>query len=100
MATSFSRIYKRFYAKITDDMYMELDQAQTDKLLFELLENAIDWFEFPRVNLLNYNEEDECFNVTLSKEEINILATYMVVGWLDQQLASVENVRMKYSGLN
>lgn len=97
MATSFSRIYKRFYSKITDDMYMELDQAQTDKLLFELLENAIDWFEFPRVNLSNYNEEDECFNVTLSREEINILATYMVVGWIDQQLASIENVRMKYS---
>jgi hypothetical protein len=29
---------------------------------------------------------------------MNILATYMVVEWLGQQLASVENIRMKYSG--
>ena len=38
------------------------------------------------------------FNCILSIEEINILATYMVVEWLGQQLASIENVRMKYSG--
>ena len=29
---------------------------------------------------------------------MNILATYMIVEWLSQQLASVENTRMKYSG--
>ena len=34
----------------------------------------------------------------ITSEEINILATYMIVQWLGQQLASVENVRMKYSG--
>ena len=38
------------------------------------------------------------FNVALTPEEINILSTYMIVEWLGQQLASVENVRMKYSG--
>ena len=38
------------------------------------------------------------FNVVLSQEEINILSTYMVVEWLGQQLATIENVRMKYSG--
>lgn len=98
MATGFNKIYKRFYSKITDDMYMELDQAQTDTLVFELLENAIDWFEFPRVDLSRYDKDNECFNITLSNEEINILAIYMVVAWLDQQLATIENVRMKYSG--
>lgn len=98
MATGFTKIYKRFYSKVTDDMYMELDQAQTDALLQELLINAIDWFEFPRVNINDYNVDNECFNVTLSTEEINILATYMMLGWFDQQLASVENTRMKYSG--
>ena len=38
------------------------------------------------------------FSCTLTQEEINILATYMIVEWLGQQLASVENTRMKYSG--
>ena len=34
----------------------------------------------------------------LTEEECNILATYMVEEWIGQQLASVENTRMKYSG--
>jgi hypothetical protein len=109
--TPFSKIYNSFLSKITDDMYMELTKLDTYKLLQELLISAIMKFEFPRVNLMdyeiNYNEEitDEasvpqggCFNVSLSYEEINILATYMIVEWIGQQLASIENVRMKYSG--
>lgn len=46
----------------------------------------------------DYDLNKGYFNVVLSKEEIDILATYMVVEWLSQQLASIENVRMKYSG--
>lgn len=98
MATSFNKVYKCFYSKITDDMYMELDKVQTDALLQELLINALPWFEFPRVDINNYDLDGECFNITLSNEEINIIATYMMQAWFDQQLASVENVRMKYSG--
>ena len=98
MATSFNKVYKCFYSKITDDMYMELDKAETDALLQELLINALPWFEFPRVDINNYDLDGECFNTTLSNEEINIIATYMMQSWFDQQLASIENVRMKYSG--
>ena len=96
--TPFSAIYTSFFSKITDDMYMELDRKQTEGMLQELLIGAIPWFEFPKVNIFDYDEDMETFNVHLNNEEINILATYMIVGWLDQQLASVENTRMKYSG--
>jgi hypothetical protein len=98
MGTDFNTIYKRFYSKITDDMYMELEKEETDALLEELLINALPWFEFPRVNIHNYNIVKQRFNIDLSGEEINIIATYMIVGWLDQQLASVELARTKYSG--
>jgi hypothetical protein len=97
MGTDFNIIYTRFYSKITDDMYMELDQTQTDALLEELLINALPWFEFPKVSL-QYSIVKHCFRYNLSDEEINIIATYMVLGWFDQQLASVEVSRMKYSG--
>lgn len=96
--TPFSAIYTSFFSKITDDMYMELDRKQTESMLQELLIGAIPWFEFPKVNIFDYEEDMKTFNVHLNNEEINILATYMIVGWLDQQLASVENTRMKYSG--
>ena len=94
--TPFSLVYSRFFSKITDDMYMELDKTQTESMVAELLINAIPWFEFPKQDITDYDENG--FNVDLTQEEINIIATYMVVGWLDQQLASVENTRMKYSG--
>lgn len=122
MATPFPIVYDRFLSKITDDMYMELTELETYSLLEELLLSAIPYFEFPRVDLTDitysgivteifyqgvesdnkkvkaivYNEGT--FNSNLSLEEIDILATYMVFEWVGQQLASIENTRMKYSG--
>ena len=96
--TTFREIYDSFLGKITDDMYLELTQEDTEKMLFELFEKSLHFFEFPRVDIYNYNVELEEYNIVLSREEINIISTYMVVCWLGQQLASVENVRMKYSG--
>ena len=120
--TPFSVIYDSFLSKITDDMYMELTELDTYRMLEELLMSALHKFEFPRVDLNDYelNEFDDestyqgvesddkevkafiydegYFNNKLTAEEINIIATYMIVEWLGQQLASVENTRMKYSG--
>ena len=103
--TSFSIIYNSFLSKITDDMYMELTKSDTYKMLEELLITSLSKFEFPRFNIFDYvlkeNANDEIagyFNSVLTQEEINIISTYMIVEWLGQQLASIENVRMKYSG--
>ena len=96
--TSFSIIYNSFFGKITDDMYMELTEDDTANLVEELLNAAIHKFEFPRFDITDIDEEEKCFNTVLTSEEINIISTYMIVEWLGQQLASVENVRMKYSG--
>lgn len=120
--TPFTIVYDSFLSKVTDDMFLELTELDTHRMLEELLMSAIHKFEFPRVNLFDYDEEyamDEGeytgvesegltvpaliydggrFNVNLTAEEINILSTYMIVEWLGQQLASVENTRMKYSG--
>lgn len=121
--TPFSKIYDTFLSKITDDMFMELTELDTYRMLQELLIAALPSFEFPRVDIHHgYEEsyiEDEVFycgvesnnevvtasiydggyfTSLLTQEEINILATYMIVEWLGQQLASVENTRMKYSG--
>ena len=120
--TSFTLVYDSFLSKITDDMYLELDELDTYRMLEELLLSAIEKFEFPRVNLQDYqllgvtgqttyngvesNHQnvlailytDGYFNNSLTYEEINILAIYMAVEWFSQQLASIENTRMKYSG--
>ena len=133
MATLFASVYNRFLGKITDDMYMELTPADTIKDLQNLLIDAIPGFEFPRVNLQDYEisiqeiNEDELlpddfilgtvwgeipdatqipkvivdrsrFAVDLTTEEINILALLMKQGWVQRQVTSIENTRMKYSG--
>lgn len=81
-STPFSVIYDRFFSKVTDDMYMEITLDETNALLFELLIGAIPWFEFPRVDLNNKTSTE--FLSSLTEEEINILAIYMVVEWLGQ----------------
>ena len=108
--TSFSKVYESFFGKITDDMYMEYTEADTMAIAQDLLLTAIHKFEFPRRPLdyiLDHHEEIDpdghahlvgAFKAVLSPEEINILATYMIVEWIGQQLASVELTRMKYSG--
>lgn len=120
--TPFSKVYDSFLSKVTDDMYMELTELETFRMLQELLVSSIHWFEFPRVNINDYDENEIIdeetysgvesenkpvkaiiysggyFNVPLTTEEINVLSTYMIVEWMSQQLASVENTRMKYSG--
>ena len=42
--------------------------------------------------------EHSTFNDDLTSEEINILAILMMIGWVQRQVTSIENTRMKYSG--
>ena len=42
--------------------------------------------------------EKSSFSGDLNSEEINILAILMMNGWLQRQVTSIENTRMKYSG--
>ena len=102
--TKLSKVYNAFLRQITDDMYMELTLEDTQKMMRELLDSAIPWFEFPRktLEIVESEEpddiEDGYFKSDLNDEEINILGVYMAVEWIGQQLASIENIRMKYSG--
>ena len=122
LGTSFATVYDSFLARVSDDMYMELTEIDTYEILQDLLINALPRFEFPRVDIFDYemgvftglgtytgveSEGKEVpatgwvggsFNVTLTQEEINIIAIYMVAEWLGQQLTTVENTRLKYSG--
>ena len=108
--TMFLTVYDRFLGKITDDMYMEMTLLDTLRDLQNLLVEAIPMFEFPRINIYDYQKfeltvdddntvnDESCFFLKLTTEEINILATLMKLIWLRRQIASIENIRMKYSG--
>ena len=62
---------------------------------------AVLWGELPEdgeMKAPNVLVERSSFAATLSSEEINILALLMKQGWVQRQVTSIENTRMKYSG--
>lgn len=60
---------------------------------------GIVWEDLPNGSQIpNAIIEKSCFNCDLTSEEINILAVLMKINWLQRQIASIENTRLKYSG--
>ena len=98
MSTQFDVIYDRFLGKITDDMYMEWTAEDTKADMKNILVDAIPGFEFPRFHLYDYDLDNNSYNADLTSEEVHILALLMYNTWLQRQIASIENIRMKYSG--
>lgn len=96
--TTFQEVYDAFLSGITDDMFMELTKEDTEEILEELLMAALPHFEFPRQDIFNVDSYKKRFKCLLTAEEIRIIRSYMVVEWINYQLASIENVRQKYSG--
>ena len=90
-----------FPRKVIDDYVLETlvveeNETKPDGFIIgviwaELPEDADD--EIPEVLI-----ERSHFNAELTSEEINILAILMMCAWLNRQVASIENTRMKYSG--
>ena len=79
-------------------MYFEWTPEDTQKDMKNILLDAIPGFEFPRFPLYDFDPDAETFNCHLTSEEINILALLMYNVWLQRQVASVENIRQKYTG--
>ena len=97
-STSFQEMYDFFLAGITDDMYMEMTEEDTQEVLQELLIAAINSFEFPHWSTpFALDLDNKVFNVKLTSTEMLIIRLYMIVEWLGYQIANVDLVRQKYS---
>lgn len=97
MGTKFATVYNRFLGKITDDMYLELTPEDTVKDLQNLIVDAIPGFEFPRVNLYDY----EISVVEMLENEIT--AEDFVIGtvWNDSlDLEEIPRVLVDRSSFN
>lgn len=62
-------------------------------MLWDEMDDEDDPSRPPRVVI-----EHSCFAADLTSEEINILAILMLISWVQRQVSSIENTRMKYSG--
>ena len=92
--TSYSKIYDAFLAKILEDEWAGWNPANIEDDLKQILDSAIPYFKFPRKNLLDRTDVE--FNEDLDNEEIQILASYMKVEWLNRSLMTWENIRPMY----
>ncbi len=83
------------------DYTIEVRQIGSDELTPDDFVLGTVWGDLEEATLLetpNVLVDKSCFNATLTEEEINILALLMKQGWVQRQVASIENTRMKYSG--
>lgn len=120
--TPFFSIYCTFLSNITDDLYLELTYEDTFKMLEKMLMQSIAMFKWPRFpkyafdktvptmigdsKIINDEGEEEvteviisrgCWTIQLTLEEIDILSDLMMIKWMDAQLFSANNTKMKYS---
>ena len=96
--TTFRELGEFFLAGITDDMFLELTLEDTIAIIDELILAAIPHFEFPRKDIFDLDLENASFRCHLTLEEMMILRQYMISEWISYQLATIDNIRQKYSG--
>ena len=91
--TPYSKVYEAFLARILEDEWENwlIEEAEADWK--QILNMAIPHFKFPRVSL---EQTDEGFSGELGTEEIQILANFMKVEWLNRCIMTWENVKPLY----
>lgn len=94
MSTSYQKIYDAFTSKILEDEWSLWDELSVAKDMREILEGAILQFKFPRISL---ERDDDGFLNELQNEEIQILASYMKIEWLNRCVDSVDHLRPLYA---
>lgn len=90
-----------FPRKNLDDYEIKIAQihetdATDDDFIIGVIWN--DLLDNPESEVPDVLVEQSSFAADLTSEEINILALLMKCGWVQRQVTSIENTRMKYSG--
>ena len=83
------------------DYTIEVKEIGEDELKSDDFVLGTVWGDIEDATLLetpNVLVDKSRFNVELTPEEINILALLRKQGWVQRQVTSIENTRMKYSG--
>ena len=89
-----------FPRKNLNDYILLIDKIPQSELTEEDFVIGIVWGELPEDNTTSSHVlvEKSYFRSELTTEEINILAILMMEAWVQRQVTSIENTRMKYSG--
>ena len=91
--TPFSKIYSAFLSRILEDEWQQWMMEEAEQDWRQIMENAITWFKFPRISL---EHDDAGFVENLSQAEIQIIADFMKVEWLNRCIMTWENIKPLY----
>lgn len=92
--------YFEFPRKVLTDYTISLEEMDEAEVTDKDFVIGVIWGDLPEDDTkpARVLVERSFFTEELTTEEINILAIIMKEGWLNRQVASIENTRMKYSG--
>lgn len=93
MGTNLQDVYDAFLAKMLEDEWTGWSREEVNEDLEAILLGAIPYFKFPKKSLAFSGEN---FDEELNNSEIQILATYMKVEWLNRTILTWENVKPLY----
>lgn len=91
--TPLQDVYDAFLAKQLSDEWQDMLPELAKEDFRSLLESALPYFKFPRVSL---QHNDENFFEDQPSLQIQILATYMKVEWLDRSILAWDNIHPQY----
>jgi hypothetical protein len=92
--TSIHKVYDAFLSKMLEDEWLNWTDEEIEADWRALLNSAIPHFKFPRVDI-DIDELDNFYG-DLGNEEIQILATFMKVEWLNREVLTWENIKPLY----
>ena len=91
--TPFNKVYAAFLSRILEDEWQQWMIEEAEQDWRQILENAITWFKFPRVSL---EHDDEGFVDELTQAEVQVIADFMKVEWLNRCIMTWEKVKPLY----
>ena len=95
--TPLQSVYDSFLASVTaDDWMLEEDMLVIQQDWLMLLNKAIDRFERPHISL-QIKESGDAFIEAFTSQEIQLLARYMKLEWLNRCIADWRQIKQLYS---
>ena len=91
--TPFTKVYDAFHSRILEDEWQEWMYDEAEQDWFQIMENAITWFKFPRISL---EHDENKFFEDLTSSEIQVIADFMKCEWLNRCIMTWENVKPLY----
>jgi hypothetical protein len=90
MSTTYSLIYDKFLNKVSDYGLSALESTVAETVFLKLMKTAIAKFTQCGNDLSDRNDTEETFTDDLTELEQEILATRMVLEWINQKLYTSE----------